>query len=161
MTVTSLHVVPERGPVDPEPAYEVHRRGPLFVALGAASLALAAAFAVLAREGEGPTWWYGLGAALAVLGLVHLAATADARTPVLVADELGLRLRRRRAWVGLPWPEVGDVRVEPRHGLRDPHVKVVTRHGEQVYTIPLGPAMSSTPTVARDRLAQLRRADAY
>lgn len=159
MSVTSLHPVPDHGAIEPKPAYEVHRRGLLFVALGVLCLALAAAFALLAAEGEGPRWWYAPAGVLAVLGLVHLRATADARTPVLVADDLGLRLRQRRAWVGLPWQEVGDLRVEGRHGvLGDPHVKVVTRQGERVFTIPLGLAMSSSPSVARDRLSRLRSA---
>ncbi len=161
MSVTSLHVVGEREPLDPEPAYEIHRRGPLFVLLGVLCLGLAVAFAALAYDEQGPAWWYGVAGGLALLGLVHLRATADARTPVLVADELGLRLRQRRSWVGLPWPEVGDLRVEPRHGLRDPHVKVVTRQGDRVFTIPLGPAMSSSPAAARDRLAHLRPTAAY
>lgn len=162
MSVTSLHVVDDRGSVDPDPAYEIHRRGLLFVTLGVLCLALGAGFAVLALEGEGPRWWYGVAAALVVLGGVHLAATADARTPVLVADDLGLRLRQRRSWVGLPWREVGDLRVEPRHGLlRDPHVKVVTRQGERVFTVPLGLAMSSSPAAAQDRLARLRRTASY
>ncbi|MGA8209293.1 MAG: hypothetical protein WB798_03980, partial [Nocardioidaceae bacterium] len=51
---------------------------------------------------------------LAGIAAVHLVELVDARTPLLVADEHGVRLRLGRQWRGLPWDAVGSVTVRPR-----------------------------------------------
>lgn len=52
----------------------------------------------------------------AAVGLLQLLVVRDARTPLLVADELGVRVRRGHTWHGVQWPDVD--RVEVRSGGR-------------------------------------------
>jgi cytoskeleton protein RodZ len=56
-----------------------------------------------------------------VLGVVLLALAGaqawtawDARTPLLVADDLGVRVRLGRVWQGIPWAELDEVEHLPR-----------------------------------------------
>ncbi len=50
------------------------------------------------------------------IAVVQLAGLLDARTPLLVADEPGVRIRLGNQWRGLPWDAVEQVVVEPRKG---------------------------------------------
>ena len=53
----------------------------------------------------------------------------DARSPLLVADELGVRVRLGSQWRGLPWEAIDRVVVKPRRGLlRDGRVVVKLHH---------------------------------
>ncbi|WP_445257511.1 RodZ domain-containing protein [Nocardioides aurantiacus] len=52
----------------------------------------------------------------AAVGLLQLLVVRDARSPMLVADELGVRVRRGHTWHGVQWPDVD--RVEVRSGGR-------------------------------------------
>ncbi|HET7689871.1 MAG TPA: RodZ domain-containing protein [Nocardioidaceae bacterium] len=57
---------------------------------------------------------------------VYLAGLVDARTPLLVADDFGVRIRLGSQWRGLPWDAVGQVVVEPRTSrFRDGRLLVV------------------------------------
>src|SRR6188508_3596164 len=56
----------------------------------------------------------------------------DARTPLLVADDLGVRLRLGRSWAGLTWGSLRRVQVTGRAGLRDGRVVLVPRNAERV-----------------------------
>ena len=68
---------------------------------------------------------------MGVVALVFLRSLFDARTPLLVVDELGVRMRLANHWRGLPWEAVDTVTVQPRRGLlRDGRV-VVGLHDEQ------------------------------
>ena len=40
---------------------------------------------------------------MGLVALAYLAVLVDARTPLLVADEQGVRLRLGRSWTGLTW----------------------------------------------------------
>src|SRR5690349_18201363 len=84
----------------PDEVVEVRRRAGLAVALGAGASVTAVAYLARAVNGGGVLDWV-LAAVLGVIGVVELAALVDARTPLLVADELGVRLRLGRTWVGL------------------------------------------------------------
>src|SRR5690606_20344514 len=53
-------------------------------------------------------------AAMAVVAAGWLVAFIDARTPLLVADEHGVRIRLGQAWQGLPWEALDAVRHRPR-----------------------------------------------
>jgi hypothetical protein len=100
--------------------------------------------------------------ALALLGLLNLRGLRDARTPLFVADDHGVRMKAREGWVGLLWSEMGEIRVERRIGLRyDPRVKVVSRDGTKFYTSPLGLATNVSPGEAEVQLARRRSAAAY
>ena len=53
-------------------------------------------------------------ALMALVAVAHLAALLDARTPLLVADDLGVRLRLGRSWAGLTWGSLRRVQVTGR-----------------------------------------------
>ena len=76
--------------------------------------------------------------AVVLLGIaaVHAAGLLDARAPLFVADELGVRLRTGKHWRGLPWTEIDAVEVLPRRRfLRDGSIDVLS--GEDPIQVPL------------------------
>lgn len=142
-------------------AFEIHRRTWLFALLGAACLALAGGFGWLAHDRSDVVLW-APAAVLLLLGLNLARAVKDVRTPVLVADDHGVRMIAERGWVGLLWSEMGEIRVERREGLRfDPRIKVVSLDGRRVYTSPLGISTNVSPGEAEVQLARRRVAAAY
>ena len=69
-----------------------------------------------------------VGTGLLLVALVHAAALTSARSPVLVADEHGIRLRVGLGWRGLPWGSVRQVVVEHADNpLREGRLVVVPR----------------------------------
>ena len=144
----------------PEP-YEIRRRGIIYLAIGVIAAALAIAFAVRAYTDSEPLLLI-LVALLAVISYVHLIAALDARTPLFVADDQGVRLRDGHEWVGFLWQEMGDIRVERRDGIvHDARVKVVSGDGHRIYSAPLGFATNARPADAEEQLARRRQAAAY
>ncbi|VXB31432.1 hypothetical protein [Aeromicrobium sp. 9AM] len=144
----------------PEP-FEIRRRTSLYALLAVACFVVAAGYGWLAYDREKPLLWV-LTAVFALLGLLHLRGLRDARTPLFVADDHGVRMMAREGWVGLLWSEMGEIKVEPRIGLRfDPRVKVVSRDGTRFYTAPLGLATNVSPGEAEVQLARRRSAAAY
>ena len=144
----------------PEP-FEIRRRTGLYLLLTAVCFGLAAGYGWLAYDRDKPLLWV-LTGALGLLGLIHLRGLRDARTPLFVADDHGVRMKAREGWVGLLWSEMGEIRVERRIGLRyDPRVKVVSRDGTKFYTSPLGLATNVSPGEAEVQLARRRSAAAY
>lgn len=140
--------------------FEIRRRTGLLVALAVMCAALAAGFGWVAVD-EQPLFSVPA-LVLAVLALVHLWSLRGARIPVFVADDHGVRLRAAEGWVGLLWTEVGEIKVEPREGVRhDPRIKVVSRDGRRVHTSPLGLGTSVSPGEAEVQLARRRAAAAY
>src|SRR5215207_8382866 len=91
----------------PEP-FEIHRRIALYVVLAVACFAVAIGYAWLAYDREEPLLWV-LTVAFGVLGLIHLRGLRDARTPLFVADNHGVRMRAHEGWVGLLWSEMGEI----------------------------------------------------
>ena len=70
---------------------------------------------------------------MGLLGAYWLASLVDARTPLLVADAQGIRIRLGRAWRGLPWTAVHHVEHTPRRGpLRDGRLVVVPHNLELI-----------------------------
>ena len=142
-------------------AFEIRRRTGLYLVLVLLCLALAGGFGWLALDRREPLHGV-LAAVLLVLGLNLARGLRDARTPLFVADDHGVRLRGERGWVGLLWSELGEIKVEPREGVRhDPRIKVVSTDGRRFYTSPLGLATSSSPGEAEVQLARRREAAAY
>lgn len=94
-----------------------------------AALASTVAIAYLDRAtGGGATLDWVLCALTALLAAVHLGAVLDARTPLLVADGDGVRIRLGSQWRGMPWDALAQVVVRPRAGrFRDGRL-VVTPH---------------------------------
>lgn len=128
------------------------------LALGGALVAAGIGYWAYSR---GPTPLWLLAGLFALLALVHLVAAQDSVTPLLVADDQGVRMRIGKDWFGILWNDIGDVRIEPRDGLiRDAHVKVVSVDGERVYTTPVGAATNVSATRAQVELAARRKAPA-
>ena len=141
--------------------FVILRRTGLYIGLTVATLLIAAGFGVLAVLRE--EWMLGIPAAFfVVLGLITLPGVGDARTPLFVADDHGVRMRHQHGWIGLLWSELGEIRVEPRVGLRhDARVKVISHDGLRIYDAPVGFATNVSPAEAEVQLARRRSAAAY
>jgi len=141
--------------------FEIRRRASIYFAIGILAAVLAIAFGVRAFDKAQPL----LGILVVVLGVIayiHLTVAIDARTPLFVADEQGVRLRSGHEWVGFLWQEMGDIRIEGREGiLYDPRVKVLSADGTHIYSAPLGFATNASPAEAEVQLARRRRAAPY
>ncbi|MDP2775952.1 MAG: helix-turn-helix transcriptional regulator [Nocardioides sp.] len=126
---------------EPSSTVEVRRRVPLAAILGVAGSGVAIAYLVRATSSGSVLDW-ALCAVMALVGGVQLFALLDARSPLLVADELGLRVRRGRTWHGLPWSDVERVEhLAPRSLLRDGRLDVFGTDGTE-WSVRLGLATS-------------------
>jgi hypothetical protein len=106
---------------------EVRRNGGLAALVGAAASSVAIAYLGRATETGAAADWF-LVALMGVLGALYLHSLVDARTPLLVADAQGVRIRLGRAWRGMPWGALAAVEHTPRRGvLRDGRL-VLTPH---------------------------------
>jgi len=94
----------------------VHRHAGLAALIGAAASSVAIAYLWRASQTMAPVDW-ALCVVMTVIAGVYLAALVDSRTPLLVADELGVRIRLGSEWRGLPWDAINQVVVQPRRGL--------------------------------------------
>ncbi|MDQ3424291.1 MAG: helix-turn-helix domain-containing protein, partial [Actinomycetota bacterium] len=101
----------------------VRRRASLSAAIGAGAGSLAGMYLWRAADQGGLVSWL-VGAVLGVIAVIHLLQWVDARTPLLVADETGVRVRFGNEWHGLLWSDVAEIDVQPRQGLRDGHLIV-------------------------------------
>ncbi len=102
----------------PAPTLEVRRRAGLAALVGVVAGGVATAYLARAVDTGAPGDW-AVSALIGVVAIAYLAALVDARTPLLVADEHGVRLRMGRSWVGLTWGSLRCVEVVARGGLRD------------------------------------------
>ena len=94
----------------------VRRNAGVAAAIGAVASAVAIAYLWRAVQGGSPLDW-ALCGVIALLAGFHLGALIDARTPLVVADDLGVRIRLGQQWRGLPWDAVALVEVRPRSRL--------------------------------------------
>ncbi|MBF4763459.1 helix-turn-helix domain-containing protein [Nocardioides islandensis] len=140
---------------DPEPVVvEVRRRAGLAALIGVLAAGVAALYLTRALDsGSGLAW-----AVFSLFGLVALAylgVLVDARTPLLVADEQGLRLRTGRTWAGLTWGSLRRVDVVASHGLRDGRLVATPRNADRpTLGVPL--SLSTRVTGTTDLLGSLR-----
>ncbi len=142
-------------------AFEIRRRTGLYLTLALLCLAMAVGFAWFAYD-RSDVVLVAPAVLLVVVAATHLRGLRDARTPLFVADDHGVRLRAAEGWVGLLWSELGEIKVEKREGVRhDPRVKVVSTDGLRFYTSPLGIATNVSPGEAEVQLARRREAAAY
>ncbi len=122
----------ESGDTGDEPAtLDVRRRASLAAFVGVVAGGVAIAYLARAVDTSAVGDW----AVCALMGLVsvaYLAALLDARTPLLVADEQGVRLRMGRSWVGLTWGSLRRVEVIGRRGLQDGRLVLVPRNSSRV-----------------------------
>ncbi len=91
----------------------VRRAAGLSAVIGAGASAIAIAYLWRAVETGSALDW-ALCAATSLIAGFYLAGLLDARTPLVVADDLGVRIRLGRQWRGLPWEAVGAVEVRSR-----------------------------------------------
>jgi cytoskeletal protein RodZ len=94
----------------------VRRNAGLAALVGAGASAIAIAYLWRATQSAAALDW-ALCLVMASIAAVYLTNLVDARTPLLVADELGVRIRLGNQWRGLPWDAVDRVVVQPRRGL--------------------------------------------
>jgi hypothetical protein len=103
---------------------EVRRRSSLSALVGAGSSAVAIAYLWRASQTGTPLDWLLCGV-MAAIAVFYLSSLLDSRTPLLVADDLGVRIRLGDEWRGLPWEAIDQVVVQPRRGLlRDGRVSL-------------------------------------
>ncbi len=133
---------------DPREPVEVRRRAGLAVALGAGASLVAIAYLARAVSGGGPVDWV-LFVLLGAIGVLNLGALVDARTPLLVADDLGVRLRLGRTWVGLPWGGLHEIEHRPRRGWWRDGLLVVRPHYVQRILEDLDPPARRTARLNR------------
>ena len=109
-------------------AVEVRRNAGLAAFVGAVASGVAIAYLARATNTGAALDWV-LAAVMGVVGIAHLAALVDARTPLLVADTQGVRIRLGNTWRGLPWGALSRVEHRPRRGpFRDGRLVLVVRH---------------------------------
>ncbi len=130
----TVEQTPDQGPtvleLAPEPV-EVRRNPVVSGALGVVSAGVAIAYLARAAQ-SGSVWDWALAVGLGVLATAWLIALVDARTPLLVADEHGVRIRLGRAWHGLVWGAVHHVEHERRRSpWSDPRLVVVPHNEER------------------------------
>ncbi|MBA2640952.1 MAG: hypothetical protein H0U77_13395, partial [Nocardioidaceae bacterium] len=119
---------PQPGP-QPHDGVTVHRRRGALALVGTGALAVAVAYAVRATTGGDPLS-YLVSAVLLPVAVLHLGSWWDASTPLLVADQTGVRLRDGRRWIGLRWDDTASVRLTPsRLPRRDGRLLVVGGDG--------------------------------
>lgn len=95
---------------------EVRRNGSLAAVIGSVAAVVALAYLVRAIGSGAVVDWL-VFVVIGAVATVHGLAFRDARTPLLVADGTGVRLRLGRTWQGLPWDELEEIEHAPRHTL--------------------------------------------
>lgn len=111
---------------------EVRRHAGVAAGVGLTASAVAIAYLGRATQtGSALDWVFVV--AMGLLGAYWLYGLVDARTPLLVADAQGIRIRLGRSWRGLPWTAVHHVEHTPRQGLlRDGRLVVVPHNLELI-----------------------------
>jgi hypothetical protein len=125
MVGTTLEAIDDTALIASPEAVEIRGRGGVHAVLALGAGAIAVAFAWRIGDGAATAWW-ALVALLGVVTAVNLTAWLQSRTPQLVADEQGVRVRQGRTWTGLPWERIESVRVERPGGRIGDSVLVLT-----------------------------------
>jgi Helix-turn-helix domain len=106
-------------------AVEVRRHTRLVAAVGLLATAVSVAYlrrGLISLEG----WDLVVAGIFAIMAIGYLASWLDARTPLLVLDEAGVRFRLGRTWRALTWAETELVDVVPRdRWWRDGRLRVI------------------------------------
>lgn len=146
MAEATRDVIDDTAPPVSPGAVEIRGRRGVHAVLALAAGTVAVAYTWRIGDGGSPAWW-ALVAVLAVVAAVNLAAWLESRTPHLVADEHGVRVRTGRQWAGLRWTQIESVHVERPGGTVGDSVLVVVPTGDQAEVrVPHGAAARvSTP----------------
>lgn len=119
-----IHVAPD--------LVEIRRNGGLAALVGVVASGVAIAYLSRAATTGAVVDWM-LFALMGLIGAGFLRAFFDARTPLLVADSQGLRVRLGRAWRGLPWGALEAIEHSPRRGLlRDGKIVMLPHNPDRV-----------------------------
>lgn len=82
------------------------------------------------------------------VGVLQLLVVRDSRAPLMVADELGVRVRRGVTWSGLRWQDIENVEVtSPRSWFRDGQIVVHPRTVEGLLEEPTDEGEAPSPTL--------------
>ncbi len=109
---------------------EVRRNAAVSAVVGVAASAIAIAYLWRAADGGTVLDWL-LCLVLGAIAVTFFRSLLDARLPLLVADEMGVRVRLGSQWRGLPWEAIESVVVKPRHGLWHDGRMIVSLHHVQ------------------------------
>ena len=99
----------------PEPI-EIRRNGALSGGIGAVAAVVALAYLTRAIGGGSVLDWL-LALVMGGVAAAYLQAFADSRTPLLVADDQGIRIRKGRRWRLQCWREGVVAERITRHGI--------------------------------------------
>ncbi|MBZ5733768.1 helix-turn-helix domain-containing protein [Nocardioides sp. TRM66260-LWL] len=110
-------------------AIEVRRHVGVSGAIGGAAGVVGLAYLIRAISGGPALDWLVL-LVLAGIAALHLRSCWDARAPLAVADDLGIRVRTGADWHGLPWERIAGVEVLPRRRWRDGSLDVLVAPGD-------------------------------
>ncbi|WP_262848804.1 helix-turn-helix domain-containing protein [Mumia quercus] len=132
---------------------EVRRSAGVLALVAVGAGVLAVAYAVRAVDGSALLWL--IAGVLGGVGLLAGRGWYDARSPLMVADSLGVRVRHGDAWRGFPWADVDHVVLaEPRGLLGDGAIDVVASDGT-AFVVPLGLAVRASREDVAEALRQL------
>lgn len=132
---------------------EVRRSAGVLALVAVGAGVLAVAYAVRAVDGSALLWL--IAGVLGGVGLLAGRGWYDARSPLMVADSLGVRVRHGDAWRGFPWADVDHVVLaEPRGLLGDGAIDVVASDGT-AFVVPLGLAVRASREDVAGALRQL------
>ncbi|WP_344733552.1 helix-turn-helix domain-containing protein [Nocardioides fonticola] len=139
---------------------EVRRNTAVAGGVGIAASVVALAYLLRALQDGSARDWILL-VVLAAIAVVYLQSLWDARTPLFVADEVGVRMRTGKEWRGLAWTDIEAVEVLRRRGWRDGALDVLPRgpvEDADPISIPLSLATrigGIEPAPGSDRVAAL------
>lgn len=132
---------------------EVRRSAGVLALVAVGAGVLAVAYAVRAVDGSALLWL--IAGVLGGVGLLAGRGWYDARSPLMVADSLGVRVRHGDAWRGFPWADVDHVVLaEPRGLFGDGAIDVVASDGT-AFVVPLGLAVRASREDVAEALRQL------
>lgn len=129
--------------------FEIRRNPVLSAVLGLGAAVMAIAYLSRASDAGTVLDWL-ICAVMGLIAVVQLVALVDSRTPLLVADQQGVRIRLGQEWLGLPWGTLEQVIVEERDTpVRDGRLVLVPRD--------IGDALDSLLPGSRRAVAWQRR----
>jgi len=138
---------------DTAPApFEVRGRPGIHIVVSVVAGVTALAYLWRAVDGGSVILW-AMVALLVGIAMLHLLGRREAAMPRLVADEHGVRVRRRKQWIGLPWTDIDRVEVAAMHGPFGSTVVRLLRDDEDPIRVGCG---SLTRTSADDIVVALR-----
>lgn len=124
---------------------EIRRNQRLAAVLGSVAAVMAIAYLQRAAGTGGALDWF-ICLLMLVIGASQLLSLLDSRTPLLIADDQGIRVRLGQEWLGLPWATLEEVRLEQRDArIRDGRLIVRPRDLEAA----LEPLLASSKRAAR------------